>query len=386
MRRVGSAEVAVLSRPGEGSIESWGDLPGGTAVHYITADLPIKPTFRPGQVRGTLERSLARRGPSAALRADLLALAAPEPATTVYVFRYLRTLQGAGLDPDPAARRVVAVDVDDRVDVSVATELDERLRGWARTLLGGPIVRLVRHGQARLLQRASRIYVVGAEDGAGFPAAAVRVLPNVPALPADAAAPPPSLGQDVLFVGTMNHAPNVDAMEWTLSQVWPRLAHRFPEAALRVVGRGDMARLRAAAEGLPRVRFEQDAPDLDPHYAAARVAICPVSVGAGSKIKVLEAAAGGGPWWPTAIRRAATTPSSAPGSRSPTPPRPSRRPWPSTWPTRRPPTATGPPCRPSRPGPTGGTRSATASPPTSRGLAGLPARAVSGPDAPGGGP
>jgi glycosyltransferase involved in cell wall biosynthesis len=91
----------------------------------------------------------------------------------------------------------------------------------------------------------------------------------------------------LLFTGTMNYAPNVQAVEWFVRDVLPRI----PKCTLDIVGANPHERVSCLAS--LRVRVEGEVPDMRPYYADARVVVVPVLSGGGTRTKILEAAACG---------------------------------------------------------------------------------------------
>lgn len=183
-------------------------------------------------------------------------------------------------------------------DQKYATRL-HRMLGEGRlvsALLKWPLSRLS-HMLQRRLQDASLLWFTGPEDVWHLPGVRSLVAPNVPsvqAVPPDL--PPPSAGDSVLFVGISTHVPNHDGIRWFLDHCWPELARRFPAMRLRIVGRGDLwPQLAARYPGIRNVDFVGPVDDLTAEYARARLCICPVREGGGSKIKAIEAAAYGRP-------------------------------------------------------------------------------------------
>lgn len=213
------------------------------------------------------------------------------------VFRYFPTFAATGIGK-AAGGPVIAVDIDDRDDQKYATRLmrlfGERLAGSA--LLSLPLQGLARLMKARLAQ-ASLIWFAGPEDAWTLPGVRTAILPNVPAisLPCDPLAPP-SQGDSVLFVGVSGHVPNRDGIRWFLTNCWADLSRQCPSVRLRIVGRGiHWPEMAARYTHLERVDFVGPVEDLGAEYARARLCICPVREGGGSKIKVIEAAAFGRP-------------------------------------------------------------------------------------------
>ena len=96
--------------------------------------------------------------------------------------------------------------------------------------------------------------------------------------------------ETVVFVGSLEFAPNVDAMVHFAHRVWPELAGRLPRRRLLIVGRRPTPAVRAL-EQVPGVSVVADVPDVRPYYAQAAVVIVPTRMGGGVKNKILEACA-----------------------------------------------------------------------------------------------
>ncbi len=115
---------------------------------------------------------------------------------------------------------------------------------------------------------------------------AVHAVPNGVALP-DASAPEHQR-PTVLFAGTLDYAPNLDAVAWTAAAVWPRLRARVPGARWVVAGRRPVAAVRAL-HGRDGIEIRADVADMAAELHAAWVALAPMRTGVGIKNKVLEA-------------------------------------------------------------------------------------------------
>ena len=93
----------------------------------------------------------------------------------------------------------------------------------------------------------------------------------------------------LLFVGALDYEPNTEAMSWFLRDVWPIVRRGRPDVVLRVVGRGGEALGSLGhtdgVEMLGRVH------DVQVELDGADVAIVPIRVGAGTRLKVIEALA-----------------------------------------------------------------------------------------------
>jgi glycosyltransferase involved in cell wall biosynthesis len=93
----------------------------------------------------------------------------------------------------------------------------------------------------------------------------------------------------LLFVGALDYEPNTEAVEWFLREVWPRVRRGRPDAVVRIVGRGGEA-LGGLADS-PGVELLGQVPDLGAELERADVSIVPIRVGAGTRLKVVEALA-----------------------------------------------------------------------------------------------
>jgi glycosyltransferase involved in cell wall biosynthesis len=113
----------------------------------------------------------------------------------------------------------------------------------------------------------------------------------------DEAALPEAISQlqpYVVFVGTMNYRPNVDAVVYFTEEILPLVRQRHPELRFLIVGR-DPARPVRKLTRLPGVVVTGSVPDVSPYLAGARVAVAPFRIAQGVQNKVLEALARGLP-------------------------------------------------------------------------------------------
>jgi glycosyltransferase involved in cell wall biosynthesis len=115
----------------------------------------------------------------------------------------------------------------------------------------------------------------------------VAVIPNGIRIPAKV--PNVTQEQTVLFIGSLGYRPNRDGAERLLTRIWPMIRERVPGARLLIAGR--------SPEGIPSFRnpppgvtFTGFVASLDHLYAQSRIVVCPLTVGGGTRIKLLEAA------------------------------------------------------------------------------------------------
>jgi glycosyltransferase involved in cell wall biosynthesis len=96
--------------------------------------------------------------------------------------------------------------------------------------------------------------------------------------------------RDILFVGYFLHPPNVDGLNHFVSSVWPHLRDQGRRLSVTVVGSGLAADLRARVEAAG-FHYAGFVDDLAAEFWSHRVFVCPIRFGAGTRIKLLEAAA-----------------------------------------------------------------------------------------------
>ena len=98
----------------------------------------------------------------------------------------------------------------------------------------------------------------------------------------------------VIFVGSRNHAPNVDGVNWFLREMWSRISSTCPEAELALVGEWQDV---VDAIGAKKVTVYESLSDeaLDRLLEGSRLGISPLRFGAGMKRKTLHYLSGGLP-------------------------------------------------------------------------------------------
>jgi glycosyltransferase involved in cell wall biosynthesis len=94
----------------------------------------------------------------------------------------------------------------------------------------------------------------------------------------------------LVFSGTLDFRPNIDAITWFAREALPRIQARLPNVRLVAVGRRPAPALQAlAAAGA--LTLTGEVPDARPYIAGAAVYIVPMRIGGGVRLKLLEALA-----------------------------------------------------------------------------------------------
>jgi glycosyltransferase involved in cell wall biosynthesis len=149
-----------------------------------------------------------------------------------------------------------------------------------------------RRFEAAMVDAYDAVFVPSHTDAAALGGRAV-VVPNgvntarfrpttLPAAPA------------VVFTGTLSWWPNIDGLTWFCHDVLPLVRARVPEVRLDIVGREPLPEARRLGR-LPGVALHADVPSVVPWLDQARVAVVPLRIGSGTRLKALEAMAAGRP-------------------------------------------------------------------------------------------
>ena len=97
-------------------------------------------------------------------------------------------------------------------------------------------------------------------------------------------------GEEMLFyVGDLSWPPHAQGFAWFRREVWPLVERARPDARVEIVGRGTTP----GTQG--RLSFFGEGDDTRAHWARAAVAVVPLLAAAGTRLKILEAAACGVP-------------------------------------------------------------------------------------------
>jgi polysaccharide biosynthesis protein PslH len=105
----------------------------------------------------------------------------------------------------------------------------------------------------------------------------------------------PAPEEIVFYVGDLSWPPHAQGMAWFRREVWPLVARTRPAARAEVLGRG----APPGEDG--RFTFFGEGGDTRPYWSRAAVAVVPLLAAAGTRLKILEAAASGVPVVSTSV-------------------------------------------------------------------------------------
>ncbi|MGZ5543456.1 MAG: glycosyltransferase family 4 protein [Limisphaerales bacterium] len=100
--------------------------------------------------------------------------------------------------------------------------------------------------------------------------------------------------KSLVFLGSMDWMPNIDAVLWFSREIFPALKKRFPEMTLSVVGRNPTADVNHLAK-ISGIEITGTVDDVKPFMGEAELMIVPLRVGGGPRVKIFEGMAAGLP-------------------------------------------------------------------------------------------
>lgn len=286
---------------------------------------PLQRICRVVPVRGPLARGLARRAwttlasplPDMALRnvlpayaAALRALVATEPfdviqAESIEMAGYLWQVKSGELGVRSSNNVQLILDqfnAEYQLQRRAFLTDARRPRRWHAAAYSLAQWQKLARYEARVMRECDTVLAVSDEDRATLlglaPGARIGVVPNGvdtdhfsrSALGQARVGPICFAGATLVFSGTLDFRPNVDALAWFVREVLPALRARRPDLRLLAVGRRPAPLLRQlAAEG--HLTLTGEVPDARPYIAGAVVYVVPMRIGGGVRLKLLEALA-----------------------------------------------------------------------------------------------
>ena len=115
-------------------------------------------------------------------------------------------------------------------------------------------------------------------------------LPNLPMPPALDYKVNGNQKHQLMTVGLMSYEPNYEGVDWFLNNVWLDVKNKIPDLMYKICGRGTPERLCRKWSQMPGVEVLGFVEDIDRVYEESMAVITPILSGAGTCIKVPEAA------------------------------------------------------------------------------------------------
>lgn len=267
------------------------------SIWFVPVDLPDAPLARVGDVVWALRGAISflpgrptmrstRRGSAAAL-ARILDATKPD-----LIFAHRLGAAGALLRAQATTRAtaVVVLDLDDVEHV----RLERQARATRQPIRKARAMAwraLAIRAERQLTAVSSLVLVCSEADRQQLvqicPDAKIGVVPNTAKSFETGGA---GDGQVLAFFGTALYPPNREGILWFVDHVWERIRTTLPAARLLIAGEGTEGLGISSRPGVEVLGFVGD---LEPVYRAARLVICPIRRGSGTRIKIIEAALSG---------------------------------------------------------------------------------------------
>lgn len=146
-----------------------------------------------------------------------------------------------------------------------------------------------------ICRRAGHIVAVSEVDRAAMREmfGAERISTIATGVDIDYFAPPPEPEPkaDLIFVGSMDWLPNIDAIQYFAAEILPLIHKQHPECRLVVAGRRPSPALEELSRKEPRILLTGTVPDVRPYLWGGTVSIVPLRIGGGTRLKIFEAIA-----------------------------------------------------------------------------------------------
>jgi sugar transferase (PEP-CTERM/EpsH1 system associated) len=193
----------------------------------------------------------------------------------------------------PADLKIILDQHNIEYEILYRTYLHERLslRKWYNWRES----RLVKEAELRLCQRANALVMTSEREQVALrkllPHNVIAVVPNgVDIDYFNATTAVQAQEHSIIFTGSMEYYPNIEAVLFFARTCWPRIRAALPQATWQIVGKNPRPDVQKLAK-LPGVSVTGSVADMRPYFSRAAVSIVPLLVGGGTRLKILEAMA-----------------------------------------------------------------------------------------------
>lgn len=174
---------------------------------------------------------------------------------------------------------------------------------WVRPLLWLDVFKL-KHWETTIWKSADRVVAMSDSDKKAMiklvPGLNIEVVPNGVDIEYYSKARKVDLtNPKVLYVGNFKWLQNVEAVEFLLDKVWPKIKMAIPNLKLWIVGMNITEKIKEKAVG--DIEITEAMPDIRDAYLNATVLVTPIKGPGGTRLKILEAMASGMPIATTSV-------------------------------------------------------------------------------------
>jgi glycosyltransferase involved in cell wall biosynthesis len=187
----------------------------------------------------------------------------------------------------------VYFDLDDVEHIKLARTL-RAMPSWRRRLFNALMVPALLLGERRAALSACKTFVCSEQDREYL--SGLLRFPRVEAIPNSVAITTQEKTDEAettcVFIGNYGYEPNILAAELLVKTIWPLIRRLRPDARLLIVGDHpeQVPSYHEIHEGVQFTGFVQE---LGSIYRRTAVVCCPITVGSGTRLKIIEAAVHG---------------------------------------------------------------------------------------------
>ena len=163
---------------------------------------------------------------------------------------------------------------------------------WLRKWYNWREYRLVKAAELEYCRKADVVVVTSDRERSilqsELPESTVEVVPNGVDIEYFNGGTLQEVDGRIVFTGSLEYYPNVDAVLFFAKNCWPRIRAKLPGATWQIVGKNPLPEVEQLAE-LPGVHVAGSVEDTRPYIASSQIAIAPLAIGSGTRLKILEA-------------------------------------------------------------------------------------------------
>ena len=210
---------------------------------------------------------------------------------SIHLMNYLPVIRAA------TSRPLVICDWHN-IESDLMRQYAESQSNIARKTYAGRTARLLSDAERRALSEFDAHVVVSENDAGRLlklnSGARIQVIENGVDISYYAAEDEAKTKTRIAFVASMDYHANIEAAISFAKNVWPAVHRACPELIFTIVGRNPSSSVRELTT-IAGIEVTGSVEDVRPYYREAMLAVVPLNVGGGSRLKILEAMAAGVP-------------------------------------------------------------------------------------------
>ena len=170
-----------------------------------------------------------------------------------------------------------------------------KMQRWRKKVLSYSCFLALWFGEYRAIRLAEKTFICSELDRQYLAKyCGIRKIATVSNAVSIPAPQPLTVDSTILFIGSYTYKPNIEAAEFLIQKIWPKLYKEMPTAKLIIAG-AYPERISGFGLEYNGIEFSGFVEDLEELYAKTKIVCTPILTGAGTRVKIIEAAAYGKP-------------------------------------------------------------------------------------------